>query len=264
MNKKHVGKLAVLCLILLALCGAVKVGMESSFTSAWLTGLKKQEEVILSPDMGKKVNTLWVLADLTGGRHLPTTITVQGSYGSTASLWEKDREAWREATGIASRLLPVMENGREVYRMNYSGTGWTGRVLMFIEQDGKAYYTVTIEGTAEGGREGAIQEAERLYELLKKEGYAVDWNAAVKTETSIPLKEAWSKAEAAIQELGESTPLDRYEDDRTISVSYNVSYLGEGVKMKDSRVNLQVAAHENGETGLTRVTFGTPLIAGEY
>lgn len=263
MNKKHIGKLAVLCLILLSLCGAIKVGMESSFTAGWLQSTKAQD---LAPavDMDKKVNTLWVLADLIGGRHLPTTITVQGSFGTTAAHFEQAREEWKKTIQVNASFKAVTEHGREVFRLHYQGLGWESRVLMFFEQDGKAYYTVTIEGASDGGRKGAIEEAERLYMMLKEAEYAVDWNAAVRAEAALDLKEAWSKAEQAIQEMGEALPLDRYEDDRTISVSYHVSYMGQGVKMKDSTVNLQVAAHENGETGLTKVTFGTPLIAGEY
>ncbi|MCG7410396.1 YwmB family TATA-box binding protein [Paenibacillus sp. ACRRX] len=262
MMKRQGRWIAVLSLTLFAMCGAAASWGGPMLSSAAATVAKADQKQV--PSISERVSMLWVLAELSGERKFNTTITVQGSFHTAEENWGKERNEWSLVIKHKEPLAEVTEHGRTVYRSHYGASSWKGDVLLFREKDGRAYYVVTIKGAANGGMKQSVEEADRLRSLLTGGHYENDWNATVQTETSLRRDAAWAKAEQAIKEWGSANPLDIYEDDRTISASYETSYMGEGVAMKDGHANLQVAVQENGSTGITRISFGTPLISGEY
>jgi len=245
-------------LLLLALCGAVAAAWSSEAWKAARTPLASE-----TLEAAKRMQMLWVLAELSGDRKFSSTITVQGSYAAPDGL-PAEAERWRQEAGIAAPLEPRQERGREVYRGTYNTAPYQGDVLLFQENDGRMYYTVKLSAEAKGGMARSAEEAERLLLKLGQAGIGADWNATVRTVTGASLTDGFAAAEQALAEWGTAVPLDRYEDDRTISVTYETDYMGTGVAMKGRKANLQVAAHEDRERGETRLSFGTPLIAGEY
>nr|WP_206765823.1 YwmB family TATA-box binding protein [Paenibacillus dendritiformis] len=251
-------KAPALGLLLLALCGAVAV--------AWGSDAWKPAPSPIAPErleVAKRMQMLWVLAELSGDRQFSSTITVQGNFSAKGGL-PAEAERWRREAGIAAALEPSRERGREVYRGTYNTAPYQGDVLLFQENDGQVYYTVKLSAEAKGGMARSAEEAERLLRRLGEAEIGADWNATVRTATGASLSDGFAAAERALAEWGTAVPLDRYEDDRTISVTYETDYMGAGVAMKGRQANLQVAAHEDRERGETRLSFGTPLIAGEY
>lgn len=251
-------KTPAMSLLLLALCGAVSV--------AWGSDAWKPAPSANAPEtseVAKRLQMLWVLAELSGERKFSSTITVQGSFLAEGGL-PAEVERWRLEAGIASAPKPRQERGREVYRGTYNTAPYQGDVLLFQEKDGRIYYTVKLSAEAKGGMACSVEEAERLLYQFGQGKSGADWNATVRTATGASLTDGFAAAEKALAEWGTAVPLDRYEDDRTISVTYETDNLGVGVAMKGRQANLQVAAHEDRERGETRLSFGTPLIAGEY
>ncbi|MGZ9585421.1 YwmB family TATA-box binding protein [Paenibacillus marinisediminis] len=248
---------AGLCLIMLACIGGwATVNGTNPAESVYME--KKQE------DLSEHVNMLRVLADLTKGSRLHTQVMLQGNFPADEEAWKSERERWYEAAAIHVPLQTVQERGREVYRASYRMLGLTADVLLFHERTGLGYYVITVKGQEEGGLRQAAGEVERLESALYDAGYVSSWNATVQTEVDADRLEAWKRVEAAVKEWGQAVPLDRYEDARTISVSFDTDYMGDGVMLSGKRANLQVAVHENTDLHKTRISFGTPLIAGEY
>lgn len=251
-------KSPVIGLLLLALCGAVAVAWNSD---AWKS--KPSAIAAETSEVAKRLQMLWVLAELSGERKFGSTITVQGSFLAESDL-PAEAERWQREAGIANAPKPRQERGREVYRGTYNTAPYQGDVLLFQEDDGRIYYTVTLSAEAKGSMARSAEEAERLLRQLGQAKIGADWNATVRTATGSSLIDGFVAAEKALAEWGTAVPLDRYEDERTISVTYETDYMGAGVAMKGRQANLQVAAHEDRERGETRLSFGTPLIAGEY
>ena len=248
---------AIIGLAVLALCGAWVTVWNSG---EWRSASSQEKEPV---DMMKRVQMLWVLAELSGERQFNTVVTVHGSFIAEGEPYDEVIR-WQKAGGIRESLAPVQERGREVYRGRYATSSYYGDMLLFQEADGRIYYTVKIQGPAKGGMSASAQEGERLIYALSGNNFKPDWNATVRTVTAASLQQSFDRAAKALREWGQAEPLDRYEDERTISVSYDTDYMGQGVKMKQGHANLQLAVHENREKGETRISFGTPLIAGEY
>lgn len=248
---------AAIGLVVLALCGALLAVWNGA---EWRLASSQEKEPV---DMMKRVKMLWVLAELSGERQFNTVVAVHGSFIAEVDT-DDEVNRWRIAVGMREALAPVQERGREVYRGSYATSSYIADMLLFQEADERIYYTVKIQGSAKGGMLATAQEGERLIYALAGNNFKPDWNATVRTVTAASLQQSFDKAENALREWGQAEPLDRYEDERTISVSYETDYMGQGVQMKRGHANLQLAVHENREKGETRISFGTPLIAGEY
>lgn len=249
---------AVLFLLLIASIGAYGNGNLLNKQSS--VPQRSQQELV------ERVNILRVLTDLTGGGTLKVRIQLHGSFVSlSAADWELERKSWGEAARFDVPLKAVSERGREVYRTDYTTAGAQVAGLLFREADeGRAYYTITLSGSMTNGLRQVSALAEHIQSALIKADHSVEWNATVQSEVSIGRDEAWRAVEKAVSELGQAVPLDRYEDDHTISVSYETDYMGEGVEMKGRNANLQAAIYEDVKQGTVRISYGTPLISGEY
>ncbi|WP_241734988.1 YwmB family TATA-box binding protein [Paenibacillus alvei] len=248
---------ATVGLVLLAFCGAIAI-IGSSDQWQWTGGNGTDANI----DLVKRVNMLWVLAELVGSKKARTTVLIQGNYAAGGNL-EKKIEQWQKDTGITVQLIQKQEQGKNVYRGKFVSDSIEEAVLWFQEDDGRAYYTISIQGSARTGMTQAAAEGERIMKMVPAR-YGAEWTATIQTITSHSLKDSFERTERALQEWGKAEPLDRYEDERTISISYQTDYMGAGVQMKQGTANLQLAIHENRDKGETRISFGTPLIAGEY
>lgn len=249
--------IAVFGLALFALCGAIAL-IESS--DRWHP--VKSDVPSGTTDIVKRVNMLSVLAELAGTRGFRTAVLIQGNYPAVHA-GGKELQQWRQDAGVTSTLVRKKEQGKEAYRGSYISESIEGSILWFQEGDGRVYYTISIQSSVRNGMKQVATEGERIVKKLPTR-YRAEWTATVQTVTDHLLKNGFMQAEKALQELGQVEPLDRYEDDHTISVSYQTNYMGSGVRMQQGYANLQLAAHENIDKGETQITFGTPLIAGEY
>lgn len=248
---------AAVGLVLLALCGAIALIGSSD---RWQ--LTRSQESVEKLDLVKRVNMLWVLAELVGSKEFQTTVLIQGNYAADGSK-EKNLEQWKKDAGITAHLIRKEEQGKEAYRGIYISDSIEAAILWFQEENGRVYYTISIQGSARTGMTQSAAEGEQLMKKLSSH-YGAEWTATVQTVASQSLKDSFERAERSLREWGQAEPLDRYEDERTISVSYQTDYMGSGVQMKHGNANLQLAVHENRYKGETRISFGTPLIAGEY
>ncbi|UHA76065.1 YwmB family TATA-box binding protein [Paenibacillus sp. 481] len=251
---------AIAGLIGLALCGA-SVAVLNEVGSSQQTRNHERKELQL--DIVKRVKMLSVLAELSGQHHLRSSIMIHGSF--KAEVDEAVSIAnWKQVVGIRERLTPRMERGRQVYRGQYVTSAWKGDILLYQDGEARIYYTIKLSGQAKGGVSESAVEGERLLQAMSSYPYFPEWSATVQTISKSNAVESFAIAEKALHEWGVVKPLDRYSDKRTISVSYESDYMGQGVQMNNSNANLQVAVHEDQEAGETRVSFGTPLIAGEF
>nr|WP_225445742.1 YwmB family TATA-box binding protein [Paenibacillus arenosi] len=189
---------------------------------------------------------------------------MQGSYLIKAEDWKQEALKWKESIQVATPFVAREERGQEVLRANDQGSNWKREILVFAEQDGRLYFTIHLTGVELNGKEHIVDEGEHLHKALQANNHSVLWNSEIRTKAVGTLDSMWGKMHRKMQLLGHAKPIDNYEDIRTRSVSYETDYMGEGIKMKSGVANLQMAVHELAGEGITRLTLGTPLIAGEY
>lgn len=257
LNKNRLGITVTLCIVLLACTG----------TAFYWNDKRVQEYEAVQQaaiSISGEVNKLRALIDRSGGKQYDTRIVLQGSIPISDKQWELERKRWLQTAEVQVTLQAVQERGRQVFRVSYKLIGGDVNILFFEEENDRSYYVITASGQEEGGMKQVTEEIKRLYLALANAGYKPEWNAALKTRIQADRTQAWGKVESALSELGEADALDYYEDERSISVSYTTSYMDNELMMQGQVVNLQAAVHENEEQGFTQVTFGSPLINGEY
>lgn len=257
LKHNRVGVTIILCIVLFACIGGAYHWNDKQLQK--LVDIEQTAALI-----SKEVNKLRALIDLSGGTYLDTRVVLQGNLSVSGMQWEQERRKWMKATGIDVSLQAVQERGRQVYKANYKLTGGDVHLIYFEEEDHRSYYVITVTGQEEAGMKHAIAEMTQLYLSLAKAGYTPKWNAALKTRVYMDRIQTWDKVQSVLTELGQADALDYYEDDRSISVSYTTSYMKNEMVMQGKNVNLQAAVHENEEKGFTQITFGSPLIDGEY
>jgi len=74
------------------------------------------------------------------------------------------------------------------------------------------------------------------------------------------VEDVWSR----LPDAAAATLVESYEDRTTFSYSYRSPSFAGAVGEGDGAINLQAAAHLDTETGLWRVTLGTPVVMIEY
>ncbi|TVX87052.1 YwmB family TATA-box binding protein [Paenibacillus agilis] len=243
-----------------------------------LIGIK--DSVLLSNDSGhielneagdaaqlsitERVNKLWELAQYSGGAGFETKMIMQGNYLITAADWKQEAMKWKESIRVRTPFVAREERGMEVLRSTFQGPNWEREILVFAEQDGRLYFTIHLTGVELSGKDHIVAEGENMHKALQANNFSVQWNSEIRTKVVGTLDGVWDRMAQKMQLLGRVKPLDHYEDNGTRSVSYETDYMGEGIKMKSGVANLQMAVHELRAEGITRLTVGTPLIAGEY
>lgn len=256
-NKNRLSLTVILCITILASASGLLYGKDK---------LEQEREALQQAvsSISEQVNKLRVLIDLSGGGQYSSRVVLQGSIPVRDNEWEQSRLRWYAAADIPTPLQPKEERGRQVYRAMYKLNAAEIQVLFFDEASGRSYYVVTVSGQGEGGMKQTIEEVTRLYQRLVEAEYEPEWNATLQSKVQGDRIQAWNRVESAVTELGLADALDYYEDNRTISVSYMTSYMDNTVDMQGEAVNLQAAVHEDVEHGTTQITFGNPLINGEY
>lgn len=244
-------------LVLFALCGTLALVGNSD---RWNAFADKGQAVTI--ELVKRVNMLGVLAQLSGARDFRTTVLIQGNYLAKLNK-EEELEQWQQNIGTIIEWKRNYEQGKETYRSSYKAHSIKVDILWFQENANRTYYTISIQGSAKGGMVQASTEGERIMTKLNKH-HGPKWAATVQAVSNDSLQTNFAKAEQSLKEWGKIKLVDRYEDERTLSATYQTDYLGQGVPMKQGNVNFQLAIHENKDKGETRISFGTPLIAGEY
>lgn len=97
---------------------------------------------------------------------------------------------------------------------------------------------------------------------IKRQHDADVWylNVQGKLDANRTLDQLWERMQSA----AEAELIHAYEDGNTFSNSYVSPRFSAAVGSGDEAMNVQAAAHLNTETGVWRITLGTPAILIEY
>ncbi|MCR8846021.1 YwmB family TATA-box binding protein [Paenibacillus sp. SC116] len=252
-------------IVLLALI-TVLIAIKDSAPLSNVSSQRESNEAghVVQLSITERVNKLWELAQHSGGESFETKIIMQGSYLINTKDWKQEALKWKESIRVTTPFVAKEERGMEVLRSTFQGANWKREILVFAEQDGRLYFTVHLTGVELNGKDHIVAEGENIHKALQANNFSVLWNSEIRTKSVGTLDSMWGQMQQKMQLLGRVKPLDHYEDNGTRSVSYETDYMGDGIKMKSGVANLQMAVHELPAEGITRLTVGTPLIAGEY
>lgn len=130
----------------------------------------------------------------------------------------------------------------------------------------QSYVIVQLEAPSELQLPTLLRLQEKYKQGLNEIGISVEWNASVQgnikdVET---VSKSMEKVEAHVKSRMAIHQIDRYMDTTTLSHSYTAPSLGFNLKSGTQSMDLQTAVHQDGISGLNRITIGFPLITIEY
>ncbi|WP_309121955.1 hypothetical protein [Paenibacillus sp.] len=133
-----------------------------------------------------------------------------------------------------------------------------------IAEDGRLW--VVGVRTSDGlARWSGEDEAEALRWIERRqaslEGENADWFVNVQgTLVPADVEAVWPR----LTDAADTTLVEGYEDGTTFSYSYRAPTFSASVGEGDGSIHLMAAAHLDTETGLWRLTLGTPVVMIEY
>lgn len=134
--------------------------------------------------------------------------------------------------------------------------------LFGMEDKHQAYLHVTIE-TADSEQHDGLKARKQAIEAGLPRSGSLTWNTIIQGELKPGLTPDY--AIGTIQAEFKPFELARYEDSRTVSISYYTDAKPfPKIKSGGADMNLQVAFHQSSETKAWMATIGTPIITTEY
>ncbi|MFD7523609.1 YwmB family TATA-box binding protein [Paenibacillus chitinolyticus] len=168
---------------------------------------------------------------------------------------------------LAARLsLPAGAVSRASGHAVYAAGGGLSLQLARLD-DGSAFVIARLEARAADGLPALEARRERLEAALQAAGVQADCNVVLQGAAARPSAGAAAQADGLqallAKRLG-AAPLERYADGETVSITMSAPKLHASVISGGKRINLQAAVHTVTESGLQRITIGTPVITTEY
>ncbi|MGW9125310.1 YwmB family TATA-box binding protein [Paenibacillus chitinolyticus] len=175
---------------------------------------------------------------------------------------------------LAARLsLPAgavsRASGHAVYAAGGGSAAGGGGLSLQLARldDGSAFVIARLEARAADGLPALEARRASLEAALQAAGVQADCNVVLQGAAARPSAGAAAQADGLqallAKRLG-AAPLERYADGETVSITMSAPKLHASVISGGKRVNLQAAVHTVTESGLQRITIGTPVITTEY
>ncbi|GGH34909.1 YwmB family TATA-box binding protein [Paenibacillus segetis] len=211
---------------------------------------------------------------------------VQGTIRATVK-WQGEWNTLlspEEAAGVLSSRLGLSSpkfdtvQDHDQYHATGDMNGVHSKLSVTIQEKGQLYVVLRMEAEGTEGMDALNNLQYNYGNSLLDEGVVVQWNAALQgTSSTVNAGDISGPQESAtqgemlqqIEEQVSSTiqPLhlvESYEDVNTLSRSYEVPGLPLAVMSGDHKIALQVALHQNSDTGLQEISVGSPLLTIEY
>lgn len=232
--------------------------------------LAKQEESLELAQ--KQWSQLWDVGKKISGESVLSTIKWQGSLYSPLP-------SEKAASDLAKTLgLPALSAQNFQGHEQYTVSTMEGQIHITFtvtnQEDGTNYVMMRLEATHKQDVSKLDELQEHYGKLLVQAGITLEWNGSIQGElpTEFASEEyknteevTMKKLESVIQgQWDDITLVDRYYDGYTSNRSYGVDMLPLFVQSGTQRLNLQLAVHNNSESGKLELAIGSPVLTVEY
>ncbi|MDR9855906.1 YwmB family TATA-box binding protein [Paenibacillus sp. VCA1] len=217
---------------------------------------------------GYEQNELRTLLDL-GHRMVgePERVVIkwQGTWEGSAEQTEAAAQKLSRSLQLPS-VTEVKENGHTTYRVIGQKDTVPVRFNWQEMPGGQSYVIIQLEASTPGQWSLLSDLQAEFGNKMREAGIDAKWNAALQGNVDDRLKaaETMERIEGKLTDCLDAVPKETYNDATTVSNAYQVPSLMSRVRSGDTWLNMQVAVHEDDESGKNRVTIGLPVITIEY
>ncbi|MGF7046214.1 hypothetical protein J2T13_000690 [Paenibacillus sp. DS2015] len=218
---------------------------------------------------GTEVSQLRTLVQL-GKESIDTPLRIvvkwQGSW-STHGQETADGAArkFMDMMGL-SPLEKLVDSEHTTYRSLSEVDGVNVRLNWQQITEDQSYVILQLEASSATQLPNLVYLQEKYKQGMTEIGISAEWNASVQGNSKEveSVSVSMEKVEAHVKSHMSVQQLDRYSDITTLSHSYESPSLALNLKNGTQKIDLQTAVHQDGVSGLNRITIGFPLITIEY
>lgn len=212
------------------------------------------------------------------------TVKWQGEWRTELSL-EDAAKVLAEGLGWLDGYAEQVHE-REVFYAEGETGEIRGKLAIMLQDEGLYYVVLRLENQTITGLGQLAEYGEEYGEMLLKEGVHAQWNAALQGASvdltdmlaipptlansqggghqAVPVTIAFEAIESGVKERLKLRQVESFEDERTISRSYEVEELPIKLQSAGQDIHLQLALHWNTETERYDLSIGSPLLTVEY
>lgn len=163
-------------------------------------------------------------------------------------------------------LQTVSDTDHESYRSLTSIDGVRITYNWQVISEDKSYMIVKMESIGSDQSASILRLQDKYLTQIDQMDIDAEWNASVQgnIKEADSVKETMKNVETKLQSHLTINQVESYEDEMTISHSYEAPSLGFDLISGDHTMDLQMAVHQDDNSGLSRVTLGFPIITIEY
>jgi len=221
-------------------------------------------------ETGEEKSDLALLAAL-GLEHMESsallTVKIQGELISSLTNDKAKTAAQQLAHTIGlSEITSSQLQGNEVFQAEGKLSGVSAQLNWAISKEGHSYVRVMLAGEAARNTGEMASLKERIQKQMEKAGIANTWNASIQgyASTSADVQATMTEVEESATQMLSFRMVEKYEDVKTLSRSYEAPSLGNFVKSGNTSIHMQMAVHEDSVKKSSRITIGFPVITIEY
>lgn len=203
------------------------------------------------------------------------TVKWQGEWSTLLSP-EEAADALSSRLGLSSPIFDKVQD-HDQYHATGDMNGVQSKLSVTVQEKGHLYVVLRMETEGTKGMDALSILQYNYGNSLMDEGVAVQWNAALQGTSTVNAgdisgSQSYVTQEEMLQQIEQHVtntiqPLqvvESYEDVNTVSRSYEVPGLPLAVMSGDHKISLQVALHQNSDTGIQEISVGSPLLTIEY
>lgn len=195
------------------------------------------------------------------------TVKIQGELISSLIKDQAKSAAQQLAHSIGlSEVTTSQLQGNEVFQAEGKLSGVSVQLNWAITKGGHSYVRVMLVGEAARNTDEMTSLKEHIQKQMEEAGIANTWNASIQgyASTSADVQATMAEVEESAAQILSFRMVEKYEDVKTVSRSYEAPSLGTFVKSGNTPIHMQVAVHEDSVKKSSRITIGFPVITIEY
>lgn len=241
----------------------------------WNNNAHNKEQIHPVEDAGEQWTQLMVIGNEFVQGEIRATVKWQGEWNTLLSL-EEAADALSSRLGLSRPTYDKIQD-HDQYHATGDMDGVHSKLSVTIQKKGHLYVVLRMEVEGTEGMD-ALRDLQYNYgNSLLDEGVAIQWNAALQGTASVNAGDISGSGSsttqgAMLQQIEQQVsrtiqPLqvvESYEDNNTLSRSYEAPGLPLAVMSGDHKISLQVALHQNSDTGIQEISVGSPLLTIEY
>ncbi|KOR82642.1 YwmB family TATA-box binding protein [Paenibacillus solani] len=195
------------------------------------------------------------------------TVKIQGELISSLTEDQAKTAAQQLAHTIGlSGVTTSQLQGNEVFQAEGKLSEVSVHLNWAIAKGGHSYVRVMLVGEAARNTREMTNLKEHIQEQMEEAGIANNWNASIQgyASTSTDVQATMAEVEESAGQKLSLRMVEKYEDVKTLSRSYEAPSLGTFVQSGNTPIHMQMAVHEDSVKKSSRITIGFPVITIEY